>query len=65
MRSPPGYVASSVLDSASMRRLGDIGVTEADLPRLADEAMGQSRLLGNNPSDLGRDEILAAYRNAW
>lgn len=45
-------------------RMSDYGVTEADLPAMADEAHAIRRLLDNNPRDLGRDQILAIYRAA-
>ena len=35
-------------------RLRQVGIAEADLDRLADEAMLQTRLLGNNPREVTR-----------
>ncbi len=46
-------------------RLSRLGVPEGDLPAMADEAHAISRLLDNNPRDVGRDEILAMYRAAY
>jgi alcohol dehydrogenase class IV len=45
-------------------RLRQVGITEGDLDRLADEAMLQTRLLGNNPRELTRADAHAIYRAA-
>lgn len=44
--------------------LRQVGITEADLDRLADEAMLQTRLLGNNPRDVTRADARAIYAAA-
>jgi alcohol dehydrogenase len=44
--------------------LRQVGITEADLDRLADDAMLQTRLLGNNPRALTRDDARAIYAAA-
>ena len=44
--------------------LQQVGITEADLDRLADDAMKQTRLLGNNPRQLNRDDARAIYAAA-
>jgi alcohol dehydrogenase class IV len=44
--------------------LRQVGVTEADLDRLADEAMKQTRLLGNNPREMTREHARAIYAAA-
>lgn len=46
------------------RRLADVGVREADLPRLARDAMRVERLLVNNPRPVAYDDALAIYRAA-
>lgn len=46
-------------------RLGRLGVPEADLPTMADEAHAIRRLLDNNPRDISREQILALYRAAY
>ncbi|MBW8300628.1 MAG: iron-containing alcohol dehydrogenase [Hydrogenophaga sp.] len=46
-------------------RLRDVGIGEADLPRMAKDAMKQTRLLVNNPRDLAEADALAIYRAAW
>lgn len=45
-------------------RLRQVGITEADLDRLADEAMLQTRLLGNNPREVTRADARAIYAAA-
>jgi alcohol dehydrogenase len=44
--------------------LQQVGITAADLDRLADAAMLQTRLLGNNPRELTRDHARAIYAAA-
>jgi alcohol dehydrogenase len=44
--------------------LQQVGITERDLDRLADEAMLQTRLLGNNPRELTRADARAIYAAA-
>ncbi|MFC5460083.1 iron-containing alcohol dehydrogenase [Massilia niabensis] len=44
--------------------LGQVGITEDDLDRLADDAMLQTRLLGNNPRELTRADAYAIYAAA-
>lgn len=45
-------------------RLSQVGISAADLDRLADDAMLQTRLLGNNPRELTRDHARAIYAAA-
>ena len=45
--------------------LRQLGVTEADLDRLADDAMLQTRLLGNNPREVTRADAHAIYKAAF
>ncbi len=44
--------------------LQQVGVQESDLDRLADDAMLQTRLLGNNPRELTRSDARAIYAAA-
>ncbi|ALK95111.1 alcohol dehydrogenase [Massilia sp. WF1] len=44
--------------------LQQVGIGEHDLDRLADEAMLQTRLLGNNPRELTREDARAIYAAA-
>lgn len=46
-------------------RLRDVGISEADLDRLADDAMLQTRLLVNNPREVSREDARAIYAAAW
>jgi alcohol dehydrogenase class IV len=46
------------------RTLQQVGIREADLDRLADEAMLQTRLLGNNPRTMTREDARAIYAAA-
>lgn len=45
-------------------RLREVGITEADLDRLADDAMLQTRLLVNNPREISREHARAIYAGA-
>jgi len=45
-------------------KLREVGIAEADLERLADEAMQQTRLLMNNPRELSREDARAIYAAA-
>lgn len=45
-------------------RLREVGIAECDLDRLADAAMLQTRLLGNNPREVSRDDARAIYTAA-
>lgn len=45
-------------------RLRAVGITSEDIDRLADDAMLQTRLLGNNPRDLSRADVHAIYTAA-
>lgn len=47
------------------QRLRDAGVPESALPRLAAEAMKQTRLLVNNPRPVSEADALAIYTAAW
>ena len=46
------------------RTLQQVGIKEADLDRLADDAMLQTRLLGNNPREVTRADARAIYAAA-
>jgi len=45
--------------------LRQVGILETDLDRLADDAMLQTRLLGNNPRELTRADARAIYAAAF
>ncbi|SFU44693.1 iron-containing alcohol dehydrogenase [Pseudoduganella namucuonensis] len=46
------------------RTLQQVGIAERDLDRLADDAMLQTRLLGNNPREMSREDARAIYAAA-
>jgi alcohol dehydrogenase class IV len=46
-------------------RLRDIGIEAEALPKLAQAAMLQTRLLVNNPREVGYEDALQIYRDAW
>jgi len=46
------------------RTLQQVGIKETDLDQLADDAMFQTRLLGNNPRTVTRDDARAIYAAA-
>lgn len=52
-------------ESGAPRRLRDVGVTEESLPRLAADAMLQTRLLMNNPVDVQEQDALHLYQQAF
>lgn len=47
------------------QRLRDVAIAQDDLPRLARDAMNQTRLLVNNPRPLTESDALAIYKAAW
>lgn len=47
------------------QRLRDVGIPEAELPRLARESMKVTRLLRNNPRDLTAEDAEQIYRDAY
>jgi alcohol dehydrogenase class IV len=46
-------------------RLREVGIKQTELTRLADDAMLQTRLLGNNPREVTHQDALAIYTAAW
>ena len=47
------------------RRLRDVGIAEGDIDRLAQDAMNQTRLLVNNPREVGLEDARALYLAAY
>jgi alcohol dehydrogenase len=45
--------------------LSQMNIAESDLPKLAEEAMLQQRLLINNPRELSLDDALSIYQQAF
>ncbi|HKQ81628.1 MAG TPA: iron-containing alcohol dehydrogenase [Steroidobacteraceae bacterium] len=58
-------IETLIRDLKMPARLREMNIPEADLPRLADEAMLQQRLLVNNPRPVSREEALAIYQAAY
>lgn len=46
-------------------RLRDVGIPETALPKMAVDAMINSRILANNPRPVTEQDALAIYRQAW
>ena len=59
------YVQTLAAQLNLNKRLRDVGVTHDDLPRLASEAMLQTRLLQNNPRPIAYADALTLYQQAW
>lgn len=47
------------------RGLREVGIKEEDLPRMASEAMKQTRLLVNNPRDVSEEDALGIYQRSF
>lgn len=45
-------------------RLHDVGISDGDIPKLAAEAMKQTRLLPNNPREVKLDDAIDLYTRA-
>ena len=52
-------------DLGLQTRLSQMNIAESDLPKLAEEAMLQQRLLINNPRELSLDDALSIYQQAF
>ncbi|WP_019937876.1 iron-containing alcohol dehydrogenase [Bordetella sp. FB-8] len=59
------YCAGLSPQTGIASRLSEVGVTQGDLGRLADDAMLQTRLLVNNPRDVTRADAFAIYQAAY
>lgn len=59
-----GFMEALVAAMPMEQRLHDIGVTEADLPMLADDALKVQRLLVNNPRLVTLEDARDLYRQA-
>jgi alcohol dehydrogenase class IV len=56
------YLGSLAAELGLATRLREVGVTEADIEALAQDAMKQTRLLGNNPRPVLLEDVRAIYR---
>lgn len=52
-------------DCGLPQSLREMDIREDDLPRLASDAMNQTRLLVNNPRPVEEADAMAIYRAAW
>jgi alcohol dehydrogenase len=53
------------VESGLKLRLRDHGIPQDDVPRLASEAMKQTRLLVNNPCEISESDARRLYEAAW
>jgi alcohol dehydrogenase class IV len=59
------HLEEVVITTGIPRTLREVGVNETDLPRMASDAMLQTRLLVNNPREVSEADALAIYTAAW
>lgn len=59
------HFLSLAADLGLQSRLSEMNIAESDLPKLAEEAMLQQRLLINNPRELSFDDALSIYQQAF
>lgn len=59
------FMVDLIARSGSPHRLRDVQVTEESLPRLAADAMLQTRLLTNNPREIDEQTALRLYKEAF
>jgi alcohol dehydrogenase len=58
------HMETLIIASKIPRTLREVGIVEADIPRLVSDAMKQTRLLVNNPRELNEMNISEIYRAA-
>ena len=58
-------IAAICRDCKVPASLADVGIARSDLKKLAEDAMKQTRLLVNNPREVGFDDELAIYTEAF
>lgn len=56
------YLGSLAAELGLATRLREVGITDADIDALAQDAMKQTRLLGNNPRPVLLEDVRAIYR---
>lgn len=59
------YIAAMIAELGLPTRLRDVDIPESALNGLAEDAMGQQRLLINNPRDVEFEDALAIYKAAY
>ena len=58
------HLAQLADDLGLETRLRDVGVSQNQIPMLAEDAMKQTRLLVNNPREMTYDAALEIYQQA-
>ena len=58
------FMAQLTADCGVDPRLRAVGISHNDLPKLAEDAMKQTRLLQNNPREMTYEAALAIYSDA-
>jgi alcohol dehydrogenase len=58
------YASGLATDLGLPSRLRDVGISQVDIPRLATDAMKQTRLLVNNPRELTLEDATRIYAEA-
>lgn len=53
------------IDLKLPQKLREVGVLRSDIPRMAEMAMQQTRLLPNNPRIIEYNDALKLYSEAW
>lgn len=61
----PGLLHALVRDCGAPSRLSELGVGEADLPRMVEGAMKVTRLLDRNPREVTAADAMEIYRKAF
>ena len=59
------HIEALITATQMPNRLRDHGIQQTDLPRLAADAMLQTRLLVNNPREVTEADALAIYQQAY
>ncbi|MGO3841697.1 MAG: iron-containing alcohol dehydrogenase, partial [Alcaligenes pakistanensis] len=59
------FMEQIAIDTGIERQLREVGIKESDLRHMAQEAMKQTRLLGNNPRDVTEEDAFAIYSAAF
>jgi alcohol dehydrogenase len=60
-----GKLEQMIAATAIPARLRDVGIEREGLPRMASDAMLQTRLLVNNPRPVAEEDALAIYTAAF
>ena len=58
------YLKDLPQDLGIAQSLREVGISESDIPLLAEDAMKQTRLLINNPREIHLSDAIALYKEA-